>query len=195
MLGYKPADTFNNVYLKVKALFQEAPKEKSFAIAFKLSTLLHEGATTRGYKGCVPWDTDKNYGMTEDCYRWGFSACSEPEGVTVHRANSVFISDNKIAQKVKPSEVSDIVSFLVTFCNKDTLKVLFGLYEITIQDFDLFVSIDQIADYCKLSKDIILLALDNLPVQIKDTEDGQRLYRIEDCCMHIPSILLLFRNK
>lgn len=195
LIGYKPADTFGNVYLKVKALFEAAPQEDVFSIAYKLSTLLHEGACTRGYKSYVPWDTDRNDGTTEDCYKWGFSACSEPEGITVHRANSVMISDNKSAQPVTPAELRDVYSALESLCDKNTLKVLFGLYELTIKDFDLFVTIDAIKEKCKLSEDTIRTALDNLPIQMKDTDDGQTLYRIEGRYMHFPAILLMLRDK
>jgi hypothetical protein len=31
--------------------------------------------------------------------------------------------------------------------------------------------------------------MDNLPVSIKDTDDGKKLYRLEGSYMHIPSLL------
>lgn len=78
---------------------------------------------------------------------------------------------------------------------KNTLKVLFGLYELTVNDFDLFVQIEAINDKCNLSEEAVQSALDNLPIQIKDTDDGQTLYRIEGSYMHIPPMLLMFREK
>lgn len=100
LLGYKPANTFGDVYLKIRSLFEPTSKIESFSLAYKLASLLHEGACTRGYKEYVPWDTGKNRCDTDEFCKWGFSACTEPEGITVHRGNSVFISDNKIAKPV-----------------------------------------------------------------------------------------------
>ncbi len=193
LMGYKSSESFENVYLKIKTLFQMSPENESFSIAFKLSTLLHEGAVTSGYKKYVPWDTNKNRSIMEDCYKWGFSACSEPEGTTVHRANSIFISDTRIAQPVSPTEIRDIYSFLENIFSIDTLKVFFGIYELTKRDFDYYVSIEDIKTKCKLSIETIYFALDKLPIQIKDTENGETLYRIEGCYMHISPILLLLK--
>jgi transcriptional regulator with XRE-family HTH domain len=195
LIGYKPVNTYANVYLQIKALFENTPQEEAFSIAFKLATLLHEGACTGGYKGYVPWDTAKNYTITEDCYKWGSSICSEPEGVTVHKANSVFISDNKIAQPVNAVLIKEIRSTLGSLSNINTLKVLFGIYELTVHDFDLFIPMSKISEKCKLSEETIQQALDEIPIQMKEEEDGQILYRIEGSYMHIPALLLMLINK
>lgn len=122
LLGYKTAEGFGDMYLKIKALFENTPKEEVFSIAFRLSILLHEGICTKGYKDYVPWDISKNYGMTDDCYKWGFSACSEPEGATVYRSNSIFISDGKIAKPVTAAELRDVLAALETLCDKKYLE-------------------------------------------------------------------------
>lgn len=195
LMGYKQVNTYENVYMQIKALFEASPKEESFSIAFKLGTLLHEGACTRGYKGYIPWDTSKNYTEADDCYKWGSSICSEPEGITVHKANSVFFTDNKYRHTINNSILREVYSTLEDLCTKNTLKVLFTLYELTISDFDLFVSMSTLIDHCKLSEDNIRSALKNIPIQVKDSNDGQLLYRIEGSYMHIPSILLMLRSK
>lgn len=195
LMGYKPINSYSDVYLQIKALFEASPKEEAFTIAYKLAALLHEGACTRGYKGYVPWDTAKDFTKTEDCYRWGSSICSEPEGITVHKGNSVFISDNKGAQEINYSKLGEVYSAIESLCDRNTLKVLFGLYELTMYDYDLYVSISTMIEKCKLSEENIKNALYNLPLQIKETQEGEQLFRLEGSYMHIPSLLLMLVIK
>ncbi|HWT74766.1 MAG TPA: helix-turn-helix transcriptional regulator [Mobilitalea sp.] len=57
------------------------------------------------------------------------------------------------------------------------------------------VSIDELMEKCKLSEEAIKATLDNLPIETKDSEDGQTLYRIEGSYMHVPPLLLLLANR
>ncbi len=195
LMGYKPADTYANIYLQIKKLFEDSPKEEAFTIAFKLATLLHEGACTRGYKGYVPWNTDKDYTKTEECYRWGASICSEPEGVTVHKANSVFISDNKYGQTINNTVFREVYMILETLSDRNTLRILFDLHELTAADYDLYLSMDALKEKSKLTEEAIRSALNNLPIQTKDTDEGQHLYRLEGYYMHIPLLLIMLGMK
>ncbi|MDE6674813.1 MAG: helix-turn-helix domain-containing protein, partial [Acetatifactor sp.] len=72
LLGVAEPQNMRNVYLGIKELFQETPGEESFSIAFKLATLLHEGAVSRGYKGFLPWNAGQ-YGLDKEPYKWGRS--------------------------------------------------------------------------------------------------------------------------
>jgi len=191
LLGYKPADTFTNVYLKIKSLFKDTPKENAFTDAFRLCVLLHEAACTQGYKDYVPWDINKNYGLDDNAYKWGTSACSLPDGNTVHSANSMFIADGKYYQSPTPSQIRDIYFSLQRFCNKNVLKVMYTLYELTVKDFDLYISLKDIANKSKLSEEETETALNEIPTTFKDSDDGQSFYRIEGSYMHMPSLLLL----
>lgn len=190
LLGYKPAKSFGEVYLRIKALFQETPAEESFDLAYKLSFLLHEGSISRGYKGYIPWDTKKDRTSNEDFYKWGFSACSEPEGVSVMKGNSVFVSSNKLAKPITASDIREVYNAIQPLSDKNTLQVLYGLYELTVNDFDLFVPPEMIAEKCKLPLDAVEAALDNLPIHLKTIENDEQGYRIEGSYMHIPSILV-----
>lgn len=191
LLGYKPADTFANVYLKIKSLFEASPKDEAFTMAFRLCILLHEVACTKGYKDYVPWDTNKNYGLEPEVYKWGFSACSVPDGNTVHSGNAIFISDGKYAKPATPSQIREVHAALESLCDKNVLKVLFILYDMTCKDFDLYVPLSSIAEKCKLPEAEVEAALDNLPTTIMDTADGQALYRIGGIYMLMPSLLLM----
>ncbi len=195
LIGYMPENSFENVYLKVKALFEAAPMKDAFSIAFKLSALLHEGACTGGYKGYVPWDITKNHIATEDCYRWVSSICSEPEGVTIHKKNTVLISDYHITQSITQAELREIHSVMQNLCDMNTLKVLFGLYELTRKNYSLYIPLSTLIEKCKLTEEVIRTALDHLPTIIEEANDGEYTYRLEGSFMHIPAILLLLKNS
>ena len=195
LMGYKSVDSFANVYLKIKALFEESPKKDAFKNAFRLAILLHEAACTGGYKGYVPWDTSKNHGIDDEIYKWGFSACSEPEGNTVYTGNGIFFADGQSYHTPTASQIRDLYVSLGRLYDMNVLKIMYALYEMTVNDFDLYVPVSDIAIKAKLSEAEIEKALESIPVTIKDNGDGQLLYRIEGNYMHIPSLLLLLRER
>ncbi len=195
LMGYKEVDTFDNVYLKIKSLFQSSPEETVFRNAFRLSILLHEAACTRGYKGYIPWDADKNHGLEERPHRWGYSACSEPEGTTVYTGNGIFIADGAIYQSPTPSQLRDLYMFLEGLADKTVLKVLYTLYDMTVNDLDSYVSSADIAVNSSLPENDVMKALEHIPVITKDSDNNKLLYRIEGAYMHIPPLLLLLRSR
>ncbi len=191
LLGYKPSDSLGDVYLKIKALFQESPAEESFALAFKLGFILHEGAISRGYKGFVPWDTSRDRIAENGLGQWGFSACSEPEGVSVMKGNTILIANGKIERPISSAELRDIHSFLRTFEDKDTLKIIYGLYELTAKDYSVFITAQMLAETCKLPIESVERALGELPTEIGTAKDGSEGYRIEGRYMLLPTVLRL----
>lgn len=148
LLGYRSADSFGDVYLKIKNLFQESPQNISFDLAYKLAFVLHEGAVSKGYKSYLPWDCDKNRTQDEDFDKWGFSACSEPEGVTIMKGSAVLIANNKLAKPVSSNELFELYNALQKYGSKDNLRVLFSLYELTINDFDVYVAFNELVEKC-----------------------------------------------
>lgn len=192
LLGYKPSETFGDVYLKIKALFQSTDKKEVFDLAYKLAFLLGEGALTKGYKDYAPWNTDKVRNEDDDFYKWGFSACSEPEGNSCVKQNSVFISSNKYYKPITSTEVRNIYLAIEPLCDKNALKVLYGLYDLTVNDFDLFIPLNDIAEKCKLSESETETVLDKLPVQLGQDGTG---YRIEGSYMHIPPMLIMLTQR
>lgn len=190
LMGYKATDTFENVYLKILSFFEENPPETAFQNAFRLSVLLHKAVSTRGHLGYVPWDTNKNYDM-----EWGFSAYSEPEGSTVYAANGIFFANGTSYQTPTASQIRDLYMSLERLADRNVIKVLYTLYEMTVYDFDLYVSLSDIAVKSNLTETDVTTALENIPVTIKENDDGEPLYRIEGSYMHIPSLLLLLRER
>ncbi len=167
-MGLQTTNTFENIYLKIKAYFEATPAEDSFHNAFRLAILLHEAAVTRGYKDYCPWNTDRNHGLEEHPYKWGYSACSEPEGNTVYAGNGIFIASGKTYQSPTITQLKNLCTTLKSFTNKNVLKAMYALYEITIQDFDTYVALSDIAAKTGLTETETLEALENLPLSIKE---------------------------
>ncbi|MDR0916924.1 MAG: helix-turn-helix domain-containing protein [Oscillospiraceae bacterium] len=192
LLGRTARDDLESVLAMVKRLFADTAETECFDTAYKIAFYLHEGAATRGYKGYLPWDTDKARVTDDDFYRWGTSICSEPEGVTVHKGNAILVSSQKRAREKESNEIMDIWCEIDRYADVDRLIVLFALYELTRRDFDLFVGADAIGEKCGFSVEKVREIFKHLPVQHKQLDNGGFGYRIEGSNMHVPTLLSLF---
>ena len=68
------------------------------------------------------------------------------------------------------------------------LKTMYALYGLTIKDFDLFVSLEDIAAGAQLSQEDTKQALEKLPITVKE-EAGELRYRLEGPFCHMPALL------
>lgn len=189
LMGYKTADSFNSICLKIKALFEKSTPENCFDLAYKLAFLLAESTFLKGY---IPWDKSKVRLADDDFYKWGYSACSEPEGNAAVKGNSVFISSNKRQHAITNTDIRDVYNNLSLFSDKNTIKVFFALYELTVNDFDLFVSKEKISEKSGLPLNTVEAALDKLPLQLCRNNES---YRIDGAYMHFVPMLLMFAIK
>lgn len=181
-----------SVYLGIKELLKAAPEEETAELCFKLASLLHEGMVSHGYKGYIPWDSDKQYGLEASPQKWGTSICTEPQGCTVHRQGMLFFSLRKYWQKATGGNVHDICAELSRLSDRKTLKVLFTLFELTAENDD-HISAEVLAEKAGLSEQQVIEALESLNVSVRedDGQSGQASYRIEGGSMHIPPLLML----
>jgi transcriptional regulator with XRE-family HTH domain len=189
-----PTGGLNGAVRIIKRLFTNTPGNESFGLAFKLALYLHEGAVSKGYKDYLPWDAGKERKSDKDYYKWGSSVCSEPEGVTVMKGNSVLLVSDKYHRQTEPNEITAIWSEIQKYADIDRLTVFFALYELTREDFNLFVGIDSIAEKAKINEEKVHEAFKWLPIHRKRLDDGSFGYRIEGSNMHIPALLRLFLN-
>ena len=194
LFAHTPTNSLGDTIHTIKRLFTNTPGDESFDIAFKLALYLHEGMVSKGYKGYLPWDANKERKSDEDYYKWGSSVCSEPEGVTVLKGSTVLIASHKYHKETESNEFMAIWSEVQKYADVDRLIVFFALYELTRVNFDLFVSIQEVADKSKMSEEKIQEAFKWLPIHHKRLDDGRFGYRIEGSNMHIPALLLLFRT-
>jgi len=188
LIGYKSDNSFENIYLKIKDLFQNLDASTGFDLAYKLAFILHECAVSNGYKNPLPWDSkigDENF------HKQGASFYSTPSGNSAIKGNSVLFCGNGQMSTISSNDLHKIYKALQKYNNKDHLRVLFALYEMTVNDFDTYVTLDKIANKCKLSINLVEKALVDLPVHTKSLYNSKDGYRIEGNYMHIPAILIL----
>ena len=191
LLGYKAADGLGDICLKIKDYFLTLPEKNAFENASRIAPRLHEAASTEGYKKRVPWK-EKDYSLDE-VSSWGFSACSEPEGNTVRKDNCIFFSLGKGYVSPNGVQLRDLKLTLEKYSDLNVLKVMYALYGLTHADFDLYVTVDEIADAVYLKSVDVENILKDLPLTVKE-EDGKFKYRIEGSFSHIP-LLLSFLYK
>ena len=55
LIGYKSTEGLGDICLKIKEYFSALPEKKAFENAYRIAALLHEIASTDGYKKTVPW--------------------------------------------------------------------------------------------------------------------------------------------
>ena len=72
---------------------------------------------------------------------------------------------------------------------------MYTLYELTIQNFDYYVSLADISAGAHLQPDDVKQALERLPLTVKE-ENSELLYRLDEAFCHVPVLLtFLFKFK
>ena len=189
LIGYKTSDGLGDICLKIKDYFTALPEKAAFESAYRIAAFLHETASTDGYKNRVPWK-EKDY-SAEEVSSWGLSVCSEPEGSTGRRNNNIFFSLGKGYVSPTGAQLRDLMFTLEQFSDLDTLKVLYTLHGLTLADFDLYVTADEIASAAHLKSEVVENVLKDMPLTVKE-DDGIFKYRLEGSFSHIPSLLSFF---
>lgn len=189
LLGYKATDGLGDICLKIKDYFSALPEKAAFESAYRLAALLHEAASTDGYKNRVPWK-EKDYSVDE-VSSWGLSICSEPEGSTGRKNNSIFFALGNGHIPPNGAQMRDLKITMEQFSNLTVLKVLYALYGLTLSDFDLYVTAGEIATAAHLKVEDVETAIRDFPLTVKE-EDGVFKYRLEGSFSHIPPLLSFF---
>ncbi len=193
LLGCNSSKGLGDICLNLKDYFSSLPEKESFENAYRLAALLHEIAVTDGYKKFMPWQ-QKDY-STDVISTWGLSICSEPEGSTGRVTDSVFFSLGKEFHAPNISELYELSMSMGRFSDLGVLKTMYALYELTIDDFDVFVSLEAIASKASLQMEEVKQALEKLPLTVNE-ENGDLLYRLNGAFCHVPTLLtFLFKFR
>lgn len=188
LLGRKPSASLGELCHMLKAHFSSLPEHSTFGQVYRIAALLHEAAATDGYKQQVPWQS-RDY-STDDVADWGLSVCSEPEGCTVRKQNSICFTLSEKSTAPDNIQLHKLSQKLSRYSELDALKVLFALYSLTLYDFDLYVSAGEIAEAARLPVKLTEGILSSLPLTLKE-EDGVLMYRLDGANSYLPSILML----
>lgn len=189
LLGYKTTDGLGDSCLKIKDYFSVLPEKAAFESAYRIAALLHEAASTDGYKSRAFWK-EKDYSVDE-VSSWDLSICSEPEGSTGRKHNSIFFALGDGYVPPNGAQLQDLKMRMEQFSNLNELKVLYALYGLALSDFALYVTADEIAAAAHLKSEETEAVLRNFPVKVKE-EDGIFKYRLEESFLHIPPLLSFF---
>ena len=189
LLGYKTADGLGDICLKIKDYFSALPEKAAFESAYRLASLLHEAAATDGYKNRVFWK-EKDYSV-EDVSSWGLSVCSEPEGSTGRKNNSIFFALGNGYTPPNGAQMRELKMTLEQFSDLNVLKALYALYGLTFSDFDFYVTADDIASAARLKAEDVETAMEYMPLMTKE-EDGFFKYRLDGSFYHIPPLFSFF---
>ena len=188
LLGRKPSASLGELCHMLKAHFSSLPEHSTFGQVYRIAALLHEAAATDGYKQQVPWQS-RDY-STDDVADWGLSVCSEPEGCTVRKQNSICFTLSEKSTAPNNIQLHRLSQKLSRLSEPDTLKVLFALYSLTQQDFDLYVTAAEIAEAARLPVNQTENLLNSLPLTLKE-ENGELMYRLDGANSYLPSLLML----
>ncbi len=193
LLGCNSGKGLGDICLNLKDYFTSLPEKESFESVYRLAALLHDIAVTDGYKKYIPWQS-KDYAV-DDISSWGLSVCSEPEGSTGRMTDSVFFSLGKAFQTPNISQLYELSLHMERFSDLRVLKAMYALHELTIKDFELFVSLEDIAAGAQLSPEETKQALEKLPLTVKE-EKGELRYRLDGSFCHMPALLtFLFKFR
>ena len=193
LLGGNPTKGLGDICLILKDYFTSLPETESFESVYRLAALLHEIACTDGYKKYLQW-LEKDYSV-DNISSWGLSVCSEPEGSTGRTSDSVFFSLGKTFQAPNISQLYELSLAMQRFSDLVVLKTMYALHELTLKNFDLFVSLEEIAAGARLSPEETKQALEKLPLTVKE-EEGELRYRLEGPFCHMPALLtFLFKFR
>lgn len=118
---------------------------------------------------------------------WGLSICSEPVGCTGKKNNNIFFSLGEGYIAPNDSQMRDLKITIEQFSNLNVLKTLFALHGLTVSDFDLFVTADQIVSAAFLKEEEVETALRELPLTVKE-EEGTYKYRLDGASSYLPPL-------
>lgn len=190
LLGCETIESKADTILKVKNMLSSLPINEVFETAFKLATLLHDGIASEGFANNLPYKFNEDYANNEP-KKWGYSACSLPYGNTVRCGNGIYFSHNNSYTSPNMVEQYQIALSMEKLLKPNVMRVLYALYDLTINDFDKFVSVKEIAIKSNLKENEVEIALKEIPLTPKESEN-ELTYRIDGSFMHIPSMLKIF---
>ncbi len=190
LLGCETIESKTDTILRIKNMLSSLTSNEVFENSFRLATLLHDGIASEGFANNLPYEFNEDYANNEP-KKWGYSACSLPYGNTVRCGNGIYFSHNGSYTSPNMVEQYRIALSMEKLLKPNVMRVLYAIYDLTINDFDKFVSIKEIAIKSNLQENEIEIALKEIPLTPKES-DNELLYRIDGSFMHIPSMLKMF---
>ena len=195
LMGYGKPESFEEIGWKLKEYFDNAPQELVFRDSFRTAVLLHEELCWKGYYlDSGPWGKERNYWLEDPPHRWDFSAANNPDGSTVYAGGGIYFSTNRAYTPPTQPEILELSLQLKKLSDRNTLRVLYALYDLTADDFDRYASLEGICTAAKMTEEEVLTAMENLELTVMESDTGELVYRIDGSRMHIPALLRMLRR-
>lgn len=192
LMGYKGADPSKDIILQFKNMIDGMEKSEDYRFALKMAYVLHAIVFSK----CMErenkhWDSEgsiEHAGKAE----WGYSCVNLPEITSVMRRESVFFSSNRNL-RLDNLKMRNICALLKTFSSVKNLKTMLSIWELTVQDENVYVSVSQIAEKSGLSQMEVLSCVENEIFEYLSTKsDGDELcFRIDGARMDMVPLLAM----
>ena len=197
LMGYKPADTSQDILLLLRNMIQELPTPEDAQLALKIACTLHailfSKEMTAPGAGNPGWDTEDAVLHASEG-EWGLSGIHLPEITTQMRMASVFFSANKNLQLNNP-HIHFICSVLQSLGNANSLKTFLGIYQLTIASEETYAGIPQIVAECELSETTVNACIQkDLHEYLLKKQEKESLYRIKGQYLHVIPLLAMLCN-
>lgn len=190
--------SLESVCNEISSLLNRCPSSERLSLAFKLSANIHNTLIEdKSCMGCVTlrFNSDNNAILDDSIgKKFGSTICSEPNGETAFISNSIFLTDHDYWNEISNADIRTISHNLKKYSDQAVIKVMYAIYELTISKFDLFVSVNEICDKCGLQEESVRSAMENLDLQIEET-DGMERYRLSGAIMYIPPLLRMLSDE
>lgn len=175
LLGYKPSSSINSLYLGIDSLFSGASEKEKSEYVYKLSK----------FASIAMWNNIDSVKRDENRMLDGKDVNSSSIGITnngcsIYSFNSCFVSFFEEYPKFENKTVRVIHNFIKSISDFDTLKVLFKLHELSIDNFSGKFSVEEIAEGLNINLDKVTEIINKLIMLeiINEAEDNFKLEKI-----------------
>lgn len=180
----------DDILLQLKDRYETLPKEEKADFVFKTASALHT-LILLDFVGGPPIKFDEAMKHIEKD-EWGYSSYYEPKITTTMRKSSVFFSDNK-CKFYSNTDLNKVCGIMKIFSVPDNLKTAAAIYQLTVNDEEIYVSINEISEKSGLSEEKARKCItEELPDFINEKEGEEGMYRFNGMYMNIIPILTLF---
>lgn len=197
LIGYRGADTSNNLFLQLRTVIDGMPagEDSKFALelAYRLHAILFSKKMMSG--GNPGWNSDDaidHAGAAE----WGMS-CLSQQGITTRmRYESVFFSSNK-SLHLDSHVITALSAHLRRLSDARALRTLTALYTLTVGDERYYAPASEVAEAAGLPEHVVCDCLQNVLAEYPDVNyDGEQpRYRIRGRYMHIVPLVALLSDE
>lgn len=180
----------DDILSQLKESYEALQKEEKADFVFKAAASLHI-LILSDYVGAPPIKFNEALEHIEKD-AWGYSSYYEPKITTIMRKSSVFFSDNS-CKFYSTADINKVCGIIKVFSLPDNLKIAAAIYQLTVHNEDIYVSIKEISDKSGISEEKVSeLVANELLEFIDEKEDGKGQYRFKGMYMNIIPILTLF---